>query len=294
MRRLPDAKACVVVGRAPGIVPWFSTGKDDHEQQRHGLSYRRSAYGAALTDNLATHSCTSTADIRGRWPAGSQISGAVAELATVTYGDRRPLRHQHLAHRTGTGGQAALAKPTWDTAAGERAGPGRCAIGHMVGTLFRTLNSSSGMGTTAPAPPAFTGAQLACPHLAATAPGADQAIFAARRVWGQWGVLAGCDAGRELRCSSSLRDVPFPIDRGLRGGRFRPQLQQGRQRPDKVVGAPRPLLGRRSLVRTAGMTVVQREAVVRRIVQAFLATKPCFVEQWDNYQPGSIRYGLGL
>jgi len=35
---------------------------------------------------------------------------------------------------------------------------------------------------------------------------------------------------------------------------------------------------------------------VQRIVRAFEAVKPYFVEQWDDYQPwvDSLGYGLGL
>ena len=97
-----------------------------------------------------------------------------------------------------------------------------------------------------------------------------------------------------------IESFAFPIELWARVvADFGLSYNKGDGDPDKVGDALLPLFYGRagSYVReTEGMTVVQREAVVRRIVQAFQAVKPYFVEQWDNYQPwvDSLGYGLGL
>lgn len=314
-----DAKACVVVeARAPGIVPEWIPALVNPIMSGSDMvlgCYRRSAYGAALTDNLAYPFLRTffNADIREPLASEFAVSGAVAgELANrdvwetdvARFGiniwltvqglvDERRLAQADLGYRgEGSGEPGAL---------------GDARFGHMVGTLFRTLSIHRRVWqrNLPLRRSAFHGERS--PDV--SAPCSDcstaliEAMFAARREYGvEWERSLSPAAMQAVNAlfEQPIETFTFPIDLWARVvADFGLSYNKGDGDPDKVGEALLPLYYGRAgayVRETAGMTVVQREAVVRRIVQAFLATKPYFVEQWDNYQPwiDSLGYGLGL
>jgi len=57
--------------------------------------------------------------------------------------------------------------------------------------------------------------------------------------------------------------------------------------PDKVVEAFLPIFYGRTaayVAQTRGMSYVQREQVVREILQAFAASRPFFLDLWNRYR----------
>jgi glucosylglycerate synthase len=319
-----DAKACVVVeARAPGIVPEWIPALVNPIMSGSDMvlgCYRRSAHAAALTDNLAYPFLRTffNADIREPLASEFALSGALAgELANrdvwetdvARFGiniwltvqglvEERRMAQVDLGYR-GEGG-------------GEPGAPGDARFTHMVGTLFRTLTIHRRIWqrNLPPRRPTFHGGRS--PDVAVPCGNCDAPIAATALVQGLFSARKEHTAEWErslspaaMQAVNALFEQPvdtfrFPIDLWARVvADFGLSYNKGDGDPDKVSEALLPLFYGRagSYIReTDGMTVVERETVVRQIVQAFLALKPYFVEQWDNYQPwvDSLGYGLGL
>jgi len=319
-----DAKACVVVeARAPGIVPeWIPAlvnpiiGGSDMVMGR----YRRSAYAAALTDNLAYPFLRAffNADVREPLASEFAVSGTLAgdlanrdvwETDVARFGiniwltiqgivEERRIAQVDLGYR-GEGG-------------GEPGALGDARFTHMVGTLFRTLTIHRRVWQRNPPPHrlAFHGGRS--PDT--TTPGSDrdtpvaatalvERLLSARKEYTAEWERSVCPAA--MRAVNALFEEPadtfrFPIDLWARVvADFALSYNKGDGDPDKVGEALLPLFYGRAasyMRETDGMTAIEREGVVRQIVQAFVALKPYFVEQWGNYQPwvDSLGYGLGL
>lgn len=314
-----DAKACVVVeARAPGIVPEWVPALVNPIMSGCDMvlgCYRRSAFASALTDNLAYPFLRTffNADIREPLASEFALSGALAgefanrdvwETDVARFGinvwlavqgvvDERRVAQVDLGYR-GEGSS-------------EPGAPGDARFMHMVGTLFRTLTIHRRLWQRNPPPrrPVFHGGRS--PDM--TAPSSDcataliEGLFSARDEYAaEWQRSLSPVA---LQAVNALFEQPidaftFPMDLWARVvADFSLSYNKGDGDPDKVAEALLPLFYGRagSYVReTDGMTVVEREALVHRMVQAFQAIKPYFVEQWDNYQPwvDSLGYGLGL
>ena len=146
-----DAKACVVVeARAPGIVPEWIPALVNPIMSGNDIvlgCYRRSAYAAALTDNLAYPFLRTifNADVREPLASEFALSGTLAgdlanrdvwETDVARFGINIWLTVQGLVEERRIA-QADLGYR--GEGSGEPGAPGDARFGHMVGTLFRTL-----------------------------------------------------------------------------------------------------------------------------------------------------------
>lgn len=314
-----DAKACVVIeARAPGIVPEWIPALVNPIMGGSDMvlgCYRRSAYAAALTDNLAYPFLRTffNADVREPLASEFALSGELAgELANRDVWETDVARFGINIWITVQGlvedrriAQADLGYR--GDGSGEPGALGDARFGHMVGTLFRTLTVHRRIWQRQ-LPlrrPAFHGGRS--PDLAA--PSGD---YTAALVEGFYSAREGYTPEWErslspvaMKAVNALFEQPvesftFPIDLWARVvADFGLSYNKGDGDPDKVGDALLPLFHGRaaSYIReTEAMTVVEREAVVRRIAGAFHAIKPYFVKEWDQYQPwvDSLGYGLGL
>lgn len=314
-----DAKVCVVIeARAPGIVPEWIPALVNPVMSGNDIAlgcYRRSAYAAALTDNLAYPFLRTffNADIREPLASEFALSGSLAgefanrdvwETDVARFGINIWLTVQGLVEERRV---AQVDLGYRGEGSGDPGAPGDARFGHMVGTLFRTLTVHRRIWqrNLPPRRPAFHGGRS--PDV--SAPCSDcatalvEAMYAARKDYApEWeqALSPAAMAAVNALFEQPIESFAFPIELWARVvADFGLSYNKGDGDPDKVGDALLPLFYGRagSYVReTEGMTVVQREAVVRRIVQAFQAVKPYFVEQWDNYQPwvDSLGYGLGL
>jgi len=277
--------------------------------------YRRSAYAAALTDNLVYPFLRTffNADIREPLAGEFALSGALAgELANrdvwetdvARFGINIWLTMQGLVEERRI---AQVDLGYRGEGSGEPGALGDARFGHMVGTLFRTLTVYRRIWQHNPPPlrPAFHGGRS--PDL--TVPCSDcatalvEGLYTARRDYAaEWERSLSPAAMRAVNAlfEQPIETFRFPIDLWARvAADFALSYNKGDGDPDKVGDALLPLFYGRagSYIReTEGMTVVERESIVRRVVQAFLAVKPYFVEQWDSYRPwvDSLGFGLGL
>jgi len=301
-------KACLVLeARCPGITPEWLPALLNPVLGGADLAlacYQRSAYAAALTDNLvypfvrtlfnadlreplAGEFCTSgqlAAEIiqRDVWETDVARFGINVWLAVESLAENRRIVQVDVGYR----------------------GEGHCDPGdlsdtrflHAVGTLFRYLTIYRSLWQqdlperTIP----FHGARQDGGIIRGT-----ECIGLMLRALSEGSVASG-DLWRQILRPETLKGVhalldqkedafTFPI--GLWAdvvAEFAIVYNRGDGDPDKVVEALLPIFYARAAAyirESEGMTVAERESIVRRVLQEFLARRPMLRQLWDDYRP---------
>jgi hypothetical protein len=303
-----QARACLVIeARAPGIRPEWLPALINPVLQGDQMvlgCYQRSAYDAALTDNLVYPFLRTFlgADLREPLAGEFCVSGELATqlaaydvwethvsrfgvnvwLAIYALTEQVRLAQVDLGYRGPNGGE-----------------PGVLAdlrFLHVFGTLFRLLivNRRAWLALTQPAVAPFRGARAVYDQ---APPGQDWAelLSEAFRVGAQ-------DYGEEWRAilePQTLSEVlallgqhpespDFPARLWARVVyEFATVFNKGEGDPDKAVEALLPIFCARAaayVARGRGLTPGQREPLVQELLDAFQAERPYFTRIWDAYQ----------
>ena len=302
------AKACAVIeARAPGIVPEWIPRLVNPVVGGRDLTvgcYQRSAYAAALTDNivypfmrmlfrrdlrdpLAGEFCLSGAlaselAARDVWETDVARFGFNAWLAIQALTGELDLSQVDLGYRGEGGGQPGALPDA--------------RFVHMIGTLFRCLTTHRHVWQRK-APlrrvPFDGGRQpdriAPCPDCAGVL------IDAVHRSQGkylrQWQMVLSPETLRGVldTLTQPRRTFDFPAPLWARVVlEFALVYNRGEGDPDKVADALLPLFYARAAAyvrATHDLTPAQRETAVAEVLRAFLDSKPFLDEKWDNYQP---------
>ncbi|MCK4301077.1 MAG: hypothetical protein KAX80_16175 [Planctomycetes bacterium] len=301
-------RACVIVeARAPGITPEWIPRLVSPVMEGRDLTvacYQRSAYAAALTDNLVypfmrtlfsrdlrdplagefclSGNLASELAMRDVWETDVARFGFNAWLAIQALTEKIDLSQVDLGYRGEGGGQ-----------------PGALSDArflHMVGTLFRCLTTHRHIWqSTVPLKPVPFEGERQPDRLVPSPEYVDMLIDAVYRSQAkylpQWQMVLSPE---------TLRAVLDALAQPRPASGFSPRLwarvvlefalvyNRGEGDPDKVADALLPLFYARAATyvrATHDLTVAQREAVVAEVLRAFLATMPFLAEKWANYQP---------
>ena len=303
-----EAKACAIIeARAPGIEPRWLPALIDPVLAGTDVSvacYQRSAYAAALTDNLvrpfartffnidlceplASEFCVSgtlAADLAGRdvWETDVARFGLNVWLIFQTLIEGRSAVQVDLGYRGDNSGE-----------------PGMMAdarILHTVGTMFRFLTIHERLWQRDPRAirVPFYGERSVDRFI----PTRDcvGALIAAleygrRHYEPEW---------RRILGPSTLRSVLALLDQSIETFEFTPELwaavvaefaigyNKGEGDPDKVVETFLPLFYGRAAAyvrHTRKLTPMEREASTEEVIRAFVNARPSFLDLWNRYQP---------
>ena len=308
------ARACLVVeARVPGIrSDWVPALVDPVLRGAdYALGcYRKSGYGAALTDNLAYpfFRMFLNADLREPMVSEFCVSGEVAteladldvwETAVARYGINVWVAIQAIvgprpACQVQLGGRG---DPSGDPGA-----PIDLRFAHSVGTMFRllTVHRKRWQNDAPQRRIPFEGER----HLGHPSPASDHEDVLVRSLYES---RSQCSARwQRIMSPNTFRDVvglfgqpidtfSFPV--GLWGRvalEFAANFNQGDGDPDKVVAALLPLFYGRAAAyirQTATLSVEAREAIVSQMCDAFVALRPLFDQHWQSYDSWFDRGG---
>ncbi len=303
-----EVKACLVLeARAPGIKPeWLPALINPVLQGDQAVMgcYQRSAYDAALTDNLVYPFLRVFLGSDLREPLAGEfcVSGAVATelaaydvwethvsrfginvwLAIYALTEQVRLAQVDLGYRGPGGGEpAATADPRFL---------------HTFGTLFRllTVNRRTWMSLAQPLSAPFRGARAGYDRVP---PGPDHAevLLSAFREGShtyeeEWRAILEEQTLDEVL---ALREQPadeFDFADRLWARvvyEFATVYNKGEGDPDKAAEALLPLFYARSasyIRRGRALSPAQRETLVQGLVDAFVAERPYFERIWEAYQ----------
>lgn len=303
-----EVRACAVIeAQAPGIVPEWIPALVAPVAEGSELAlgcYQRSAYAAALTDNLAYPLLRMLfrSDLREPLAGEFCISGALAgewasrdvwETDVARFGINVWLAIQGLAERRR---MAQVDLEYRGDGSGEPGMPTDPRFSHMVDTLFRCLTIHRHIwqeSTPLRRIPFHRGRQpdRLVPCLEYVEPLVQGMRRGRERCFDEWRRVLSPEM---LEAVEGIMRQPsdsfdFPVETWARVLlEFAVVHNKGEGDPDKVVDALLPLLYGRAaayLRRSRGLTIAQREAIVEEVVQALLDSRPFLLEQWNNYQP---------
>ncbi len=303
-----QARACLVVeARAPGIKPeWLPALINpilQGDQMVMGC-YHRSAYDAALTDNLAYpflqvflggglreplagEFCTSgevatqlaAADV---WETNVARFGVNAWLSIYALTEQLRLAQVDLGYRGPSGGEPAVL--------------GDLRYLHTFSTLFRllTVNRRSWMSLAESPSVPFRGARAIYDQVP---PGEDwtglllDAFQRGYKEYGEeWRSILQADTLGDVLALLSLpqKGFDFPLRLWARVVyEFATVYNKGDGDPDKAAEALLPIFYARAAAYVAQgrhSTPMEREPWVQEIVEAFVAERPYFMHLWEMYQ----------
>lgn len=302
---LLDSSVCVIVeARAPGItpewIPMLATPVLQGDELVMGC-YQRSAYAAALTDNLAypflrmflntdlreplAPEFALSGDLAARlaeedvWETDVSRFGVNVWIASYCLAEGLRISQVDLGYR-GDG-------------SGVPGAPFDARILHVFGTMFRLLSTHRHVWQAGP--PArsipFRGER----RLADVVPENDcedeliEAMLAGSERYGtEWEKTLCGETFLEVNalCQSRREAFVFPARLWARVAlEFAIVHNEGEGDPDKVVEALLPLFYGRAAtyIREArGLTLEERETLVESIRQAFEDTRPMFMELWNR------------
>jgi len=303
-----QVKACVIIeARAPGIVPEWIPRLVNPVLEGRDLTmgcYHRSAYAAALTDNLAypfmrvlfsrdlrdplagefclSGALASELAARDVWETDVARFGFNAWLAIRALTEEIDVSQIDLGYRGEGGGQAgALSDPRFL---------------HMVGTLFRCLTTHRHLWQKRlpfrciP----FDGERQ--PDEFVPSPDCvdvliDGVLHSLEKYLPQWRTILFPETLQAVLDLLSQPRQAFGFSLRLWARvvfEFALVYNRGDGDPDKVADAFLPLFYARAAayVRAArDLTPVQRETAVTEVLRAFLDARPFLEEKWGNYQP---------
>ena len=300
------AKACVVIeARAPGITSeWLPSLVDPVLRGEDAVlgCYRKSAYSAALTDNLAYPFLRmfTNADLREPLAGEFCVSGALAaELAGWDIWETDVTRFGVNAwismHCLARGLKVSHADLGYH---GDISGePGTLVdarFSHSVGTLFRLLSIHRDFWQGSPPERRIPHGGEACTDALIPCPECDtlliEAMYEGREryehLWRQ-ALLP-----RTLREVLALLDVgpaafEFPLELWTRVAlEYAVVYNEGEGDPDRVIDSLQPLFYGRAgtyVRQTMPLTPDEREEIVQGIYQAFLGAQPAFHQLWTRY-----------
>lgn len=304
-----EVQACAVIeARAPGITPQWLPTLIHPILDGYDLAvacYQRSAYSAALSDNLAYPLLRLfyNADLREPLAGEFSIAGDVAaemaghdiwETDVSRFGiniwlmiqaivEQKRVAQVDLGYRGETSGEPGLLQDA--------------RLLHTIGTLFRSLSVHRKVWQKeAPAQVIpFHGGR--CPDRSVPCRACVEELFHAFRQgrkhylqeWRQVLLPSTLQAVEALASQPSPDTFQFPLPLWVRVAlEFAVVYNRGEGDPDKVAEALLPLFYGRAATyvrQTEGMTPAEREQVVQEIVEAFIAAKPFFLKYWAEYQP---------
>ena len=299
-------KACAVVeARAPGISPDWMPGLIDPAFRGDDIvfgCYERSAYAAALTDNLAYPFVRMFCNADLRDPLASEFCvsrGAAEELANWDIWETDVTRFgvnawiaMHCLARGLRISQAGLGFR--GEGSGEPGALGDARFTQSIGTLFRLLSIHRRFWQSSPPEhhiPSLgdycSGRVLPCPECGASL---VNAVYDGRsRYEAMWRRVL---ASRTLKAFLSLLDGPgdefvFPLDLWVRIVlEFAVVYNEGEGDPDRVIEALLPIFPAPAATymrETEGLSTAQREQVVQQICDAFLGARTPFLQKWNRY-----------
>jgi hypothetical protein len=303
-----EVQACAVIeARAPGITPQWLPSLIQPILSGHDLAvacYQRSAYSAALSDNLAYPFLRLfyNADLREPLAGEFCIAGDVAadmaghdiwETDVSRFGiniwlmiqalvENKRVVQVDLGYRGETSGEPGLLQDA--------------RLLQTIGTLFRSLSVQRKIWQKelplqrVP----FHGGR--CPDRPVPCPACADALLRSflqgrKHYLEEWRqVLMPSTLGAvEALLAHSAATFEFPLPLWVQVAlEFAVVYNRGEGDPDKVAEALLPLFYGRAATymrQTEGMTPAEREKVVQEIVEAFTAAKPFFLKYWAEYQP---------
>ena len=303
-----DVRVCVIIeARSPGITPEWIPRLVNPVVEGRDLTvacYQRSAYAAALTDNLVypfmrtlfnrdlrdplagefclSGSLASEVAKRDVWETDVARFGFNAWLAIQALTENIDLSQVDLGYRGEGGGQ-----------------PGALSDArflHMVGTLFRCLTTHRHIWQKrVPLRPVPFDGQRQPDRLIPSPECVDVLIDSVYRSQAkylpQWQMVLSPETLRAVVDALAQPRPAFGFSPRLWARvvlEFALVYNRGEGDPDKVADALLPLFYARAATyvrATHGLTVAQREAVVAEVLRAFLATMPFLADKWENYQP---------
>ena len=301
-----NARACLVLeARAPGIAPeWIKALVDPVLTGDHMTipCFQRSGYAAALGDNLFYPFMRMFLNTNLRQPLMSEfcVSGAfAADLAATDVWETDVARfgiNVWVAIQALTQ-SLRVSQVDLGSRGDDSSDPGTALDArflHSVGSLFRLLTVHSRQWQEGlPRRVDFVGPR--CPDRVLPCEDCRDVLVQALRDGEEryghlWGAILHADTHRRVleALSQDVEAFSFPLDlwRDL-VLEFAVVFNQGEGDPDKVVEALLPLFYGRAASYTRkieGLSVLEREAEVERIVQAFVEGRPKFEEQWDTYR----------
>ncbi len=302
-----DVAACAVLeARAPGITPEWLPALVNPVLNGDDMTfacYQRSAYAAALTDNLVypfLHTFFHT-DLREPLAGEFCVSGETAQDLAA-----RDVWETNIT-KFGINVWPAICAVTEDwtvsqVAMGKR-GDGSGEPGdmpdqrfwHTIGTLFRTLTTHRHMWRSGPAPRhvPFRGGKcedrrVACRDCETTL---IKSMQEACEEWeAEWERILLPETFEALEPLLDLSPSAFAFPERLWARvvlEFAASHNRGDGDPDKACDALLPLFYGRAatyLRASRGRSVAEREILVERVLNAFALEKPRFIEIWDSLQ----------